>query len=578
MTHSLSVVRQQQTTSRGHVLAPLIIDRADDTSWDAEADVVVVGFGGAGVVAALQAREGGADVLAVDRFGGGGATSYSGGVTYAGGTRHQAAAGFQDTPEEMFKYLSAEGNALGPDALRRFCEGSSADLEWLEAHGVPFGSNVYLQKTAYPPPGHWLYYSGNERLPKFKDVAKPAPRGHLPVTPGFGGHLYYAKLREAALAKGVRLMPHAPAQRLVVDRDRRVVGVEVKAIPQEFWAKHDELYAVVQPWKPLNGKRSERAIEKCRELEAGVNAPRRIRARAGVILSTGGFIYNLDMLERYRPLLARTYTGLLRLGSMGCDGSGIELGQTVGGKTLFMDRYFLGRPLAPPEVFIYGLMVNVRGERFINEDAYQSLFGDTLVEQPKDGRALLILDHEQFWKGIKQSLFPGKGMFMLWGAPALLNIAMGGTRRGRNLQALARKAGIDPVGLQKTISAHNQRVRAGQPDPLGKSPDKMIAMEKGPYYAVNVSLNNKFGPTFAFTVGGLSVDEVSGEVLGENGSRIHGLYAAGRTATGLCSMGYMSGLALADNVFSARRAARHVARDASGQRANDQRTVSRQAS
>ena len=91
MTHSLSVVRQQQTTSRGHVLAPLIIDRADDTAWDAEADVVVVGFGGAGVVAALQAREGGADVLAVDRFGGGGATSYSGGVTYAGGTRHQAA-------------------------------------------------------------------------------------------------------------------------------------------------------------------------------------------------------------------------------------------------------------------------------------------------------------------------------------------------------------------------------------------------------------------------------------------------------------------------------------------------------
>jgi 3-oxo-5alpha-steroid 4-dehydrogenase len=568
MANALSVLKQR-TTSREYVLAPLTVDRTDDIAWDEEADVVIVGFGGAGVVAALQAREDGADVLAIDRFGGGGATSYSGGVIYAGGTRHQAAAGFHDTPEEMFKYLSAEGNALGPAALRRFCEGSSGDLEWLEAHGVPHGSTVYLHKTAYPPPGHWLYYSGNERLPKFKDIAKPAPRGHLPVTPGFGGHLHYGKLREAALAKGVRLMLHAPGRRLIVDRDHRLVGVEVKALPQELWAKHDELYAVVQPWKPLNGERSERAIAKCRELEARVDATRRIRARAGVILSTGGYIYNLDMLDRYRPLLARSYTGLLRLGSMGCDGSGIELGQSVGGKTRFMDRYFLGRPLAPPEAFIYGLMVNVRGERFINEDAYQSLFGDKLVEQPEEGRASLILDHKQFWKGVKQSLFPGKGLFKLWGAPALLNIAKGGTRRGRNLQTLASNAGIDPVGLEKTIADHNRRARAGQPDTLGKSPDKMVPMENGPYYAVNVSLNNKFGPTFAFTVGGLSVDEDSGEVLGENGLPIRALYAAGRTATGLCSMGYMSGLALADNVFSGRRAARHAARDV-----NRRRTVS----
>src|SRR4029077_5880761 len=100
-----------------------------------------------------------------------------------------------------------------------------------------------------------------------------------------------------------------------------------------------------------NGRISERAIEKCRKLEAGVDSPRRIRARAGVILSTGGYIYNLNMLERYRPLLPRRYAGVLRRGTMGCDGSGIELGQSVGGKTGLMDRYFLGRSLDPPDVF-----------------------------------------------------------------------------------------------------------------------------------------------------------------------------------------------------------------------------------
>ena len=117
------LVQPPQTTS-----TPLRVDNADSIAWSDAADVVVVGFGGAGVAAALQAIESGASVLAIDRFAGGGATAYSGGVIYAGGTRYQRESGFDDTPEEMFKYLQAEGSAVGPDTLRRFCEGSNADL------------------------------------------------------------------------------------------------------------------------------------------------------------------------------------------------------------------------------------------------------------------------------------------------------------------------------------------------------------------------------------------------------------------------------------------------------------------
>ncbi len=540
--------------------APLVVTDAGAVAWDDEADVVVVGFGGAGVAAAVQAREAGADVLANDRFAGGGATAYSGGVIYAGATRHQATAGYADSADEMFKYLSAEGNALSPAALRRYCDGSAADLEWLEGHGVPYGDTVYTNKTAYPPPGHWLFFSGNERLPKYKSVARPAPRGHLPVTPGFGGHLHFAKLRDAALALGVRLLPHAPASRLIMDASGRVLGVEVRALPEANWAEHDALYAIVSPWKPLNSGRAERAIVRARALEERVAVIRHIRARAGVILATGGFVNNLAMLAEHRPLLARSFRGLLRLGSMGCDGSGIALGQSVGGKVGMMDRFFLGRPLAPPEAFIYGLMVNAAGERFVGEDAYQSMFGDALAEQAEDGRAYLILDAAHFWKGVRQSLFPGRGLFLLWGAPALLNLALGGTRRGRSLRALARNLRIDDAGLERTVAGVNTRIAAGTPDPLGKGADKMVPLTKGPFYAVNVSLNNRFGPTFAFSMGGLGVDEDSGEVLRDDGSRIAGLYAAGRAAVGLCSMGYMTGLAIADTVFSGRRAGQHAAR------------------
>ena len=102
-------------------MSPLTIDDIGSVEWDQQADVVVVGFGGAGASAALQARESGADVILVDRFGGGGTTRYSGGVIYAGATRFQREAGFDDTVEDMLAYLELEvGDAVRPQTLRRF--------------------------------------------------------------------------------------------------------------------------------------------------------------------------------------------------------------------------------------------------------------------------------------------------------------------------------------------------------------------------------------------------------------------------------------------------------------------------
>lgn len=537
---------------------PLVLSDPETADWDEAADVVVVGFGGAGVVASLQAREDGADVLAIDRFRGGGATAFSGGVIYSGGTRYQREAGFDDKPEEMFKYLRAEGTPLSDEALLAYCRGSNGDLEWLEGHGVPYGDNAYLGKTAFPPDGHWLYYSGNEMTPAFREKAVPAPRGHRVKIPGNGGPLYFARLREAALRKGVRLLPHTAAYRLIVDAGGRIVGVEVRAVPEAQWQEHDRLYAVINPWKPFNNRKAERAIQQCRLLEQKFAVTRCIRARAGVVLSTGGFIYNLDLLRSQRPHVAQSYEGLLRLGSMGCDGSGIALGRSAGGAVDLMDKLFLGSPLSPPISYLSGIIVNRDGARFINEDAYHARIGNAMAAQP-GGVGWLILEGPCFRRAVKEALFPGKGMFMLWGAPALLNIMLGGTRRGRTLRGLARKCGIDPDGLEQMVQSFNGIVRQGQPDPLGKSTDKMHEIGRGPFYAVNLAISNRFMPTMAFTLGGLVVDENSGEVRQPDGSTLHGLYAAGRAAVGLCSNGYMSGLSIADTVFSGRRAGRSAA-------------------
>ena len=93
---------------------PLTVENPSHVRWDEPADVLVVGFGGAGVSAALQAREEGASVLVLERFQGGGATTISGGVYYAGGGTHiQKEAGVEDDPENMFEYLRQEVGEVG---------------------------------------------------------------------------------------------------------------------------------------------------------------------------------------------------------------------------------------------------------------------------------------------------------------------------------------------------------------------------------------------------------------------------------------------------------------------------------
>jgi len=86
------------------------------------------------------------------------------------------------------------------------------------------------------------------------------------------------------------------------------------------------------------------------------------------------------------------------------------------------------------------------------------------------------------------------------------------------------------------------------------------AQDQPPYSLIDCSVRPRlFYPAPVLTLGGLVVSPESGQVLRADGSQVDGLYAAGRTAAGLCSRSYVSGLSLADCVFSGRRAGRHAA-------------------
>ena len=190
----------------------------DANYWNDEVDVIVVGFGGAGACAAIEAADRGSSVLVVERFSGGGSTMRSGGVIYAGGgTPHQEGAGFNDTPENMFNYLEIEvQDVVSKETLRSFCERSCDNLSWLEAQGVRFGSTLCPTKTSYPPDHCYLYYSGNETVPAYSRHAVPVPRGHRAMGRGLTGNVLFKPLGESARRKGAKVLYRSKDKRYVI--------------------------------------------------------------------------------------------------------------------------------------------------------------------------------------------------------------------------------------------------------------------------------------------------------------------------------------------------------------------------
>lgn len=537
-----------------NVEPPLQVEDASSIAWTDAADLVIVGFGGAGACAAIEAREQGGTVIALDRFAGGGATANSGGVVYAGGTDVQSAAGFQDTAQAMYNYLKFEGTPVSDATLRAFCEGSAGDIRWLQDKGVTFESTVYDRRTAYPPDGYHLYYTGMEKF--HPDVATPAPRGHRTVGKGASGKEYFAPLERSARAAGTKVIPHCPVRRLIVDSTGQVIGVEAQALPESAWAEHDALYRRVDPMKPFNSAKAERFIEQTAALEQRhIDGRIRLRATRGVILASGGYNYNLGLYSQFRPDITSAAADLVRGGSMGCDGSGIELGVSVGGDVDCMEQVFLSKAISPPEAFSRGVLVGQTGVRLINEDAYLGTVGNAVAEQA-GGQAWVILDSRTFWRGVRELLWPIKNAFSWWGMPALMNVVMGGTRRAPTVDALAAKIGVDSEALADTLSGYNALCRSGEDTEHGKQAVNLVAQEKAPFYAVNMSLRNKFAFSGSMPYGGLTVNENTGGVTRADGTVIDGLYAAGRTAVGICSGANFSGLSIADTVFSGRRAAR----------------------
>jgi 3-oxo-5alpha-steroid 4-dehydrogenase len=219
-----------------------------------------------------------------------------------------------------------------------------------------------------------------------------------------------------------------------------------------------------------------------------------------------------------------------------------------------MDHTCAAKSIAPPTEFIEGVVVNANAQRPINEDCYTAKLGRAIAES-ENGVAWLILDRRMRNAALRKSM-PGNGRLLLIHClPALMSILLG-SKKARSIEALARKCGLPEQALAQSIASYNDVAHAGGEDPLGKKKDFVKPITRAPFYALNLSTRSKTSPLATFTLGGLVVDEESGAVLKADKSPIAGLYAAGRAALGIPSNFYISGLSIADCVFSGRRAGR----------------------
>jgi len=540
-------------------------DKQGTRKWDAEVDVIVVGFGGAGACAALEAAQKGSSVLVLDRFHGGGATAASGAIIYAGGgTPYQKAAGFDDTPEEMYKYLKQEvgEGVMSDDTLRTFCEGSAADIQWLAEAGVPFEGSMCPFKTSYPTDLYYLYYSGSENNGLYKAKAKPAPRGHRAKGPGISGLTLFHSLEKTVRKHDkIQVRCQSRVTKLIQGEDGRVIGVEARSIPpssiflRRFHGGMTWINAKLNTYMPpmaslLNGFAGLIMTLRAR--------PYRAKARKGVILAAGGFIFNKKKVSECNTLFCK----IMPLGTYADDGSGIALGESVGGVTSHMDKMAAWTFYVPPEALMQGVLVGRDGKRLCSEDLYGAKQGQYIATKG-DGYAYLILDSKTF----EEAKSHVKDQCAAFQKLAMMPMLRLGRKKAPSFDKLAKKIGVSVEGLEDTMKQYNEIAKSGQPDPLGKFPKRFVAQDTPPFYAMDISFQGfsavftKGGiPVSGITLGGLVVNEKTGEVVKKDGSSIEGLYAAGRNAVGLCGNGYFaSGTSIADCIFAGRRAGRDAA-------------------
>lgn len=249
-----------------------------------------------------------------------------------------------------------------------------------------------------------------------------------------------------------------------------------------------------------------------------------VNAKA-VVLTTGGFGANLDMVVEYKPELE----GFMTTNAAGAQGQGIEMATAIGADTVDMDQIQIHPTVEANTAALIteglrgdgAILVNAEGKRFIDEVGTRDVVSAAEIAQT-DSYSWLIVD---------QAMVDASSVIQGY-------ITKGYTFSGETYEELAEAIGVDPTALAETMESWNACVAAGKDEEFGRT-SFANPLDTAPYYAIKVTAG------VHHTMGGLKIN-TNTEVLNTNGDVIPGLFAAGEVTGGVHGANRLGGNAVAD--------------------------------
>lgn len=455
------------------------LEEVGEPSETISADVAIIGGGGTGMAAAIQAQELGLKAVLLEKAGAlGGAYVATEGM-FGVETHWQKEAGETTTVEEaVTKCLKYHHYIPSPKLYKNFLVQTADTIEWLEGHGCEFRAVVaYNGNLAW----HVYYYD--------EEASSP-------------GSYFTNSLAEATNASDAQILLNTPVQQILIE-DGKVTGV----------------LAVKQDASVL-------------KVEAPV-----------VMLASGGYSSNTEFLHAVSPYTVnenlqsmggpgRDGDGIKMAKAIGADlaegyGTVMWCGPCAIGAAWASDAY--SASVQPT------LWVNQDAERYINEDLWIGNFAAGGIAARNQKRTYVIFTEGDLTAWEENGPY---GTVFTFGTPGVAMSAvreqlekLDSVHKADTVADLAEAAGLDATALQETIDGYNELCSSGIDSDFGKAPEYLYPAGDGPFYILEVA------DGYYTTVGGVKISPDI-EVLDENNEPIPGLYAGGCDAGGLYGDSY----------------------------------------
>lgn len=456
--------------------------KEDEKGRDAEitTDTVVVGAGGAGLSAAIQMAEDGKNVTIIEKAGiTGGNSSYASAGMNAAETKLQKEEGIDDTVATFIEDTMKGGHEKNKKELVEKLAGeSAAAVDWLEEQGAPLKQ---------------LKLAGGQS--KMRTHAPINDEGKsIPV-----GSYLVSKLTAKAKELGIDIVYDAKVDKIIME-DGKAAGVEAS------YPDGEKL---------------------------------KVNAKA-VIVATGGFGANKELVEKYNPDLK----GYVSTNAKSIQGDAIGFLEEVGANFIDMKEIQIHPTVVQKDGSLISeglrgegaILVNQDGKRFVNELETRDFVSKEILSQ-KDPSAWLIVDQSMMDQSSTIAKYFEKGLLT----------------KCDDYKALADLIGVDEATIKETIEGWKTIVKNNQDPDFGREgmDQTRSDLSVAPYYAVQIS------PGIHHTMGGVEVNTNS-EVLDKDGNPIPGLYAAGEVTGGIHGANRLGGNAVTDIVVFGRNAAKNA--------------------